>query len=192
MITETIAILTGAFLSLCVIIALWERAVEADPSRLEDVPEQFKTQEICNRAVNKKPYSLKYVPERFKTQEMCNRAVKADPSRLEDVPEQFKRLEMCLKALKCDINLFDKVPERFNEDPKCDELGRCKGGDGKCEASYFDDGPGTTKNCRKCKKVVCSEHGTGCWWCNGNPEDDDYFYCYDCCYETRAYLCNNH
>ena len=46
---------------------------------LEYVPDQYKTQEMCNETVEKSPRMLKYVPDPFVTQEMCNEAVKKRP-----------------------------------------------------------------------------------------------------------------
>ena len=45
------------------------------PSMLQNVPDEYKTQEMCNDAVLKDPRMLKYVPNRYKTVEMCNKAV---------------------------------------------------------------------------------------------------------------------
>ena len=39
---------------------------------LEHVPDQYKTQEMCNEAVQSYPEVLKYVPDQYKTQEMCH------------------------------------------------------------------------------------------------------------------------
>ena len=72
---------------------------------------------------------MRNVPELFKTQEMCNRAVKKDV-----VPEQFITRETCLEVLKGDVDLFFYIPKRFLDDPEIVETARCKGGDGKCEA----------------------------------------------------------
>ena len=40
-----------------------KKAVEAVPSWLERVPDDFKTQGICNKAVQKRLCLLKYVPD---------------------------------------------------------------------------------------------------------------------------------
>ena len=36
------------------------------------MPDQFKTQEMCNEAVRMEPRFLAFVPDCFKTQEICN------------------------------------------------------------------------------------------------------------------------
>ena len=46
---------------------------------LEHVPDQYKTQEMCNEAVQRDPWILEYVPDQFVTQKMCNETVKSEP-----------------------------------------------------------------------------------------------------------------
>ena len=67
---------------------------------LEYVPDQYKTQEMCNETVEKSPRMLKYVPDLFVTQEMCNEAVQSDPWMLKYVPDSFVTQEMCNEAVK--------------------------------------------------------------------------------------------
>ena len=43
---------------------------------MKDVPDRFKTEEMCIEAVEVFPWQLKYVPDKFKTQDMCNEAVR--------------------------------------------------------------------------------------------------------------------
>ena len=54
------------------------------------VPNQYKTQEMCNEAMCKNPATFFYVPERFKTQDMCKKAVEKDPRMLKYVFDHFK------------------------------------------------------------------------------------------------------
>ena len=42
---------------------------------LDSVPDQYKTQEMCDKIVSEDPFKLKYCHNRYKTQEMCNKAV---------------------------------------------------------------------------------------------------------------------
>ena len=39
------------------------------------VPNQYKTEEMCDRVISKFPFMLKYCHDRYKTQEMCDEAV---------------------------------------------------------------------------------------------------------------------
>ena len=52
-----------------------ERAVEKFPRDLENVPDHFKTQEMCERVPERASGLFIYVPDHLKTQEMCNEAV---------------------------------------------------------------------------------------------------------------------
>ena len=66
------------------------KVVEKYPLLLVCVPDQHKTQELCNEAVRIKPILLEWVPDRFKTQDMCKKAVEKDPSMLKYVPDHLK------------------------------------------------------------------------------------------------------
>ena len=46
-----------------------KKVVEAVPSWLERIPDNFKTQGTCDKAVQKRPRLLEYVPNRFVTQQ---------------------------------------------------------------------------------------------------------------------------
>ena len=45
------------------------KGVEVDLWQLEDVPDPFKTQDMCDKAVHKRPWLLKYVPDWFITKQ---------------------------------------------------------------------------------------------------------------------------
>ena len=47
---------------------MYKKAVEAVPSWLKYVPDNFKTQGMCYEAVQKRPCLLEYVPDWFVTQ----------------------------------------------------------------------------------------------------------------------------
>ena len=59
------------------------------------MPDQFKTQEICNEAVHVEPNLMAYAPDCSKTQEICNEAVAHNPCTLRFIPDHFRTLEMC-------------------------------------------------------------------------------------------------
>ena len=44
------------------------------------VPEELKTQKMCESVVRENPRMFKFVPEQFKTQEMCERTVRENLS----------------------------------------------------------------------------------------------------------------
>ena len=45
---------------------------ESVPRWIREIADYLKTPEICNEVVVQSSYTLKYVPEELKTQEMCN------------------------------------------------------------------------------------------------------------------------
>ena len=82
---------------------------------MNDLPDQYKTLEMCEKAVEKDLYQLYYVPDDavcrdlyyflfipdgFKTQEMCEKAVEDNPWGLEYVPEHLKTKQLCKKAVE--------------------------------------------------------------------------------------------
>ena len=113
-----------------------KHAVKKLPFVIRYVPDQYKTQKMCNKAILENGRTLESVPDRYKTQEMCDKAVDnyADafaliairlkicvikPSILillqsfsnSFVPECHKTQEMCDKAVSTCIFVFDSVPD---------------------------------------------------------------------------------
>ena len=54
---------------------MYNKAVKRDPWSSAEVPDHFKTQEMCNKAVEKYPLLLLEVADHLKAHEMCNKAV---------------------------------------------------------------------------------------------------------------------
>ena len=84
------------------------------------VPDQYKTQEMCNEAVHMKPYSLEFVPDHLKTQEMCNEAVRIKPYTLKYISDPFKTQEMCIKAVEIGQWALEHVPMNLITQKMCD------------------------------------------------------------------------
>ena len=63
------------------------------------VPDDIKTQEMCNEAVRIDPWLLHDVSDYLKTQEMCNEAIKKASWLLFDVPDRFRNLRMSIRAI---------------------------------------------------------------------------------------------
>ena len=57
--------------------------------QFKDVPDQYKTQEMCDKAVCVDPWSLGDVTDNLKTQGMCMKAFWEEPYTLECVPDQY-------------------------------------------------------------------------------------------------------
>ena len=83
-------------------------AVKTEPILLGCVPDQLKTQEMCNQAVRNKSW-LSFVPDHFKTQEMCNKVLHTMPK----ASERFKTQGMCKKTVEKDPSMLKYVPDHL-------------------------------------------------------------------------------
>ena len=54
---------------------------------------------MCKHAVKKLPYLLRYVPDQYKTQQICDKATLKHALTLESVTDCYKNQEMCNKAV---------------------------------------------------------------------------------------------
>ena len=41
----------------------------------DSIPDQYKTQEMCDRVVSGNPFFIVYCPDKYKTQKICDEAV---------------------------------------------------------------------------------------------------------------------
>ena len=67
---------------------------------LRDVPNEFKTLDMCLIAIKKNGLALEHVPVEFLTETVCKLAVKQNPMALEFVPDGLKTLKICTIAIK--------------------------------------------------------------------------------------------
>ena len=72
-----------------------EIAVQQDGSALQYVPEDKKTNKICEIAVQQDGTVLEYVPEDMKTDEICKTAIKRYNKTLQFIPNNKKTNELC-------------------------------------------------------------------------------------------------
>ena len=79
-----------------------ETIVQYGGSNLKDVPEKFKTYELCTMAVKKNGWALEFVPERLKIDKLCESAVKSVGFALKFVPEELRTKELCTIAIEND------------------------------------------------------------------------------------------
>ena len=85
------------------IIPVWER----------EIPDNLKTQEMCNKTMRIEPYSLAFVSDCFKTQEMYDKIIEIDPFILSHVSDHLKTQEMCIRAVEAGLGLLEYVPDWF-------------------------------------------------------------------------------
>ena len=68
--------------------------VDEKADLLQYVPDEYKTQEMCNNTAIRNAMMIKYVPQQYKTQEMCGRAVAEERWVLRYMPDHYKTQEI--------------------------------------------------------------------------------------------------
>ena len=70
--------------------------IEMDYSWFKDIPEHFKTQEMCDRVVEiGLTWVFDFVPEQFRTRALCVKAVERNIRYFDTIQDKFKTQEMC-------------------------------------------------------------------------------------------------
>ena len=54
---------------------------------------------MCMYAVKKLPHLLRYIPDQYKTQQVCDKAILENGGTLESVPDYYTNQEMCNKVV---------------------------------------------------------------------------------------------
>jgi hypothetical protein len=112
---------------------MYTALIEERPIRLEKVPEERKTADLCRLAVEKDGSTMKFVPKELKpdlyrlavstgkgldsipeddkTDILCTIAVEKNPLQLEFVPEDKKAYSLCLSAVDNNCQAIDFVPD---------------------------------------------------------------------------------
>ena len=60
------------------------------PFLIRYVPDQYKTQQMCDKALLENGETLKSGPDCYRNQEMCNKAIDNYPHALELIPKCYK------------------------------------------------------------------------------------------------------
>ena len=97
---------------------------ESVPLWIREIPDHFKTQEMCNETVAQFSYPLRYVPDHLKTQEMCSQAVLNNPAVFFLVLGHPKTKELCIKSLEEEPWQLKYVPDNFITQKMCDKAVR--------------------------------------------------------------------
>jgi hypothetical protein len=120
-----------------------KNAMEQEGLTLEEIPEELRTQKLCQFAVIKNPNAFKYVPKGLRTPELsqfavsknglmlehvprelpeyaelCKIAVSKNPSALYYVPKKLKTPKLCKIAVSQNPNALEYVPKELPEYPK--------------------------------------------------------------------------
>ena len=75
----------------------------------DSIPDQYKTQEMCDRVVSEDPFLIVYCPDKYKTQEICDEAVDDYLAALKLIPDWFvtnKMIKELYTALYSDENIL--------------------------------------------------------------------------------------
>ena len=72
-------------------------AIIKNPKMLRMIPDNFKTKK-CKHAITKLSLVIRYVPDQCKTQEMCDKAILENGWTLESIPDCYKNQRICNKA----------------------------------------------------------------------------------------------
>ena len=113
-----------------------EGVVKKHPRWLEKVPDTFKIQGMCEKAVEVDTYTLRLVPDHLKTQEMCERAVEKKPWSLKFVPDRHKTQGKYYDVVQEGSYLAEYVPDWFVLQGKLKILDDYKGF---CNNYFFDE-----------------------------------------------------
>ena len=69
---------------------------------------------MCKHAGRILPYLLRYVPDQYKTQQICDKAILENGGTLKSVSDSYKNKKMCNKA----VNNYPHALEFVSEDSK--------------------------------------------------------------------------
>ena len=97
---------------------------ESVPRWLKQIPEHFKTVEMCNETVAQFSYALEQVPGHLKMAEMCTEAVCNNVTLFFLVPNNFKTEEMCIKALEVDPWQLYDISDYLKTQKMCDKAAK--------------------------------------------------------------------
>ena len=73
------------------------------------IPNQYKTQEMCDRVVPEDPFSIVYCPDKYKTQRMCDKAVDDSLAAWKIIPNIFitsKMIKKLFTAMYAEDNIL--------------------------------------------------------------------------------------
>ena len=80
---------------------------------VRNIPDNFKTPNICSQAVCMSPSSIMYVPGKYITGRMCNLVLRDEPSNFKHIPQEYLTQSMCDLAIDYEPDLIEHIPKRF-------------------------------------------------------------------------------
>lgn len=115
---------------------------------LGEVPEKFRTQEVCELAVKNFGKNLQYVPDELIAPELCKVAVEEDGCAIKYVPDNLITQKLCNIAFKNRTYAFTVIPDKFKTPEMCRSALAIAMGD------YFEYVPDRLKTPEMCKAVI--------------------------------------
>ena len=73
---------------------------------------------MCKQAVEKKSWCLEYVPDELKTQEMCENVIRENPMMFLLVSDKFKSREMCESVVRENLSFLQSCWLKVYTDKK--------------------------------------------------------------------------
>ena len=92
----------------------------------DSIPDQYKTQEICDIVVSLYPFLIVYCPDKYKTQRMCDEAADYSPAGLKLISDWFvtgKTVKILYTALYADDGLIFFQEDSGDVTFCCNEMG---------------------------------------------------------------------
>ncbi len=125
-------------------------------NNLRNVPDEYKTDKICQLAVNDNGQSIQYVPNDKKTVAMCEKATKQSPDLIKFVPDSKKTAEMCKNAVVYQTDLFKYIPDSLKSQELFNDAVHQN-------SNVFAVIPDTFKTNKMCHDVVISQPKLFCF-----------------------------
>ncbi len=82
-------------------------------SLFSKIPNEYKTQDMCNKAVDIEPLNLEFVPDEYKTVEIINNAFSKNKRVIHFIPPENITYEMYLATVCDHCGILDKIPEIY-------------------------------------------------------------------------------
>lgn len=76
----------------------WRERVLVNYRDLKLVPNEFKTEELCNLALNKTFHALPFIDQDLITSQLCEKLVSKEGFAIQVIPDEFITKELCFKA----------------------------------------------------------------------------------------------
>lgn len=90
----------------------WRDRVLANYRDLKLVPEEFKTEELCNLALNITYHALPFVDQDFITSELCEKLVSKDGFAIQVIPDEFITKKLSFEAAE-NGTMLRLIPEEY-------------------------------------------------------------------------------